>query len=211
MTVASFQAAGYAVLIKDEPKQKHTSTRKTNAPVAYRSKTFIPSQIKMSIYAKKFFKILLSTNTIWTIFGGATKTTIIMTDCKSIRKFFRTKMIPPPFWNSCDFVLQFNFVITHIPVKMNTATDFPSRHESDTQEKTVLKIREDITVKPSEVDIETTGIAREEPVLNKDNDLTEFPEKENWQTTFAIPHPVNFCSQQLRPTITLTHPKNHQS
>ena len=54
MTDASFQAAGYAVLIEDDPNQKYTSTRKTYAPIAYSSKTYSPSQIKMSIYAKDF-------------------------------------------------------------------------------------------------------------------------------------------------------------
>ena len=34
MTDASFQAAGYAVLIEDYPNQKYTSTRKTYAPIA---------------------------------------------------------------------------------------------------------------------------------------------------------------------------------
>ena len=38
MTDASFQAAGYAVLIEDDPNQKYTSTRKTCAPIAYGSK-----------------------------------------------------------------------------------------------------------------------------------------------------------------------------
>ena len=50
MTDASFQAAGYAVLIEDDPNQKYTSTRKAYAPIAYGSKTYSPSQIKMSIY-----------------------------------------------------------------------------------------------------------------------------------------------------------------
>ena len=54
MTVASFQAAGYAVLIEYDPNQKYTSTRKTYAPIAYGSKAYSPSQIKMSINAKKF-------------------------------------------------------------------------------------------------------------------------------------------------------------
>ena len=45
MTDASFQAAGYAVLIEDDPNQKYTSTRKTYAPTAYGSKPY-------SIYAK---------------------------------------------------------------------------------------------------------------------------------------------------------------
>ena len=47
MTDASFQAAGYAVLIEDDPN--YTSTRKTYAPIAYGSKTYSPSQIKMFI------------------------------------------------------------------------------------------------------------------------------------------------------------------
>ena len=50
----SLQAAGYAVLIEDDPNQKHTSTRKTYAPIAYGSKTYSRSQTKMSIYAKDF-------------------------------------------------------------------------------------------------------------------------------------------------------------
>ena len=54
MTDASFQEAGCAVLIQDDPNQKYTSTRKTYAPIAYGPKTYSPSQIRMSIYAKEF-------------------------------------------------------------------------------------------------------------------------------------------------------------
>ena len=57
MTDASFGAAGNAVLIEDDPNQKFTSLRKSNAPVAHGSKTFTPAQIKMSIYAKEFLAI----------------------------------------------------------------------------------------------------------------------------------------------------------
>ena len=60
MTDAGFQAAGYAVLIEDDPNQKYTSTRKTYAPIAYGSKTYSPSQIKMSIYAKEFLAIYMA-------------------------------------------------------------------------------------------------------------------------------------------------------
>ena len=48
MTDASFQTAVYAVLIEDDPNRKYTSTRKTYASIAYGSKTYTPSQIKMS-------------------------------------------------------------------------------------------------------------------------------------------------------------------
>ena len=126
MTDASFQAASYAVLIEDDPNQKYTSTRKTYAPIAIGSKTFSPSQIKMSIYAKEFLAICKAFKEFGHIFWGATKPVIIMTDNKSVTRFFQTKRIPPTFWKACDFVLQFNFTIAHIPGKMNTAADFLS-------------------------------------------------------------------------------------
>ena len=60
MTDSGFQAAGYAVLIEDDPNQKYTSTRKTYAPITYDSKAYTPSQIKMPIYAKEFLAIYLA-------------------------------------------------------------------------------------------------------------------------------------------------------
>ena len=54
MTDASFTAAGYAIMIEDDPNQKLQSRRKTYAPIAFGSKTFNPTQLKMSIYAKEF-------------------------------------------------------------------------------------------------------------------------------------------------------------
>ena len=124
MTDASFQAAGYAVLIEDDPNQKYTSTRKTYAPIAYGSKTYSPSRIKMSIYPKEFLAIYMACKEFGHIFWGTTKPVIIMTDSKSVTRFFQTETIPPPLWNACDFVLQLNFTIAHIPGKMNTAADF---------------------------------------------------------------------------------------
>ena len=177
MTDASFQAAGYAVLIEDDPNQKYTSTRKTYAPIAPIS----PSQIKMSIYAKEFLAIYMAFKEFGHIFWGATKPVIVMTDSKSVTRFFQTKMIPPLPWNACDFVLQFNFTIALIPGKMNTAADFLSRLEMDANEKIVLKIKEDIPTKPIEVNIESTGIAQEEPVFFDPTDHQETTEKELWK------------------------------
>ena len=90
-------------------------------------------------------------------------------------------MIPPPLWNACDFVLQFNFTIAHIPGKMNTAADFLSRLELDPNEKIILKIREDIPTKPIEVNIESTGIAQEETVFFDPTNQQETTEKELWK------------------------------
>ena len=69
MTDASFQAAGYAVLLEDDPNQKYTSTRKTYAPIADGSKTYSPSQIKMSIYAKEFLAIYMAFKNFDIYFG----------------------------------------------------------------------------------------------------------------------------------------------
>ena len=44
-----------------------------------------------------------------------------------------------------------------------------------------LNLREDLTVKPAEVNIEWTSIAPEEPVYKNDDNLTENPEQEIWQ------------------------------
>ena len=178
MTDNSFQAAGYAVLIEYDPKQKYTSTRKTYAPIAYGSKTFSPSQIKTSIYAKEFLAIYKTFKEFGHKFWGATKPVIIMTDSKSVTRFFLIKVIPPPLWNACDFVLHFNFTIAHIPGKMNTAADFLSRLEMDPNEKIILKIREDIPTQPIEVNIESTGIAQEETVFFDPTDQQETTEKE---------------------------------
>ena len=119
----------------------------------------------MSIYAKEFLAIYMAFIKFGHIFWGATKPVSIMTDSKSVTRFFQTKMIPPPLWNSCDFVMQFNFTIAHIPGKMNTAADFLSRLEMDPTEKKTLKVREYIPTKSIEMNIESTGIAQEEPVF----------------------------------------------
>ena len=169
------------MLIEDDPNQKYTSTRKTYAPIAYGSKTYSPSQIKMSLYAKELLAIYMAFKEFGHIFWGATKPVIIMTDSKSVTRFFQTKMIPPPLWNACDFVLQFNFTIAHIPGKINTAADFLSRLQMDPNEKRILKIREDIPTKPIEVNIESTGIAQEEQVFLDTTDQQETTEKELWK------------------------------
>ena len=97
MTDANFQAAGYAVLIEDDPNQKYTSTRKTYAPIAYASKTYSPSQIKISVYATEFSAIYMAFKEFGHTFWGATKPVIMLTDSKSVTRFFQTKMILHPY------------------------------------------------------------------------------------------------------------------
>ena len=174
MTDASFGAAGYAVLIEDDPNQKFTSLRKSYAPVAYGSKTFTPAQIKMSIYAKEFLAIYFAFKEFGHIFWGAPKPVIILTDNKAVTRFFQTKIIPPALWNACDYVIQVNFVIAHIPGAQNTAADYLSRLEADPKDKLVMKIREDVQTIPIEINVQSAGVSQEEQIFyTNDDDETE--------------------------------------
>ena len=101
------------------------------------------------------------------IFWGTPQPVIILTDNKSVTRFFQTKIIPPPLWNACDFVIQFNFIIAHIPGNNNTAADYLSRMEMDPTEKLVLKIREDVETRPIEVNVQSAGVSEEDITVHR--------------------------------------------
>ena len=158
ITDANFKNAGYALKTEEDPEQKITSTKKTYAPVAFGSKTFSPSQLKMSIYVKEFLAIYFAFMEYSHILWGSTKPIIVLTDNKSVTRFFQTKMIPSSLWNACDFVLQFHFKIAHVPGRINTAADFLSRLDISPKEKVLLQVREDIETTPFQVNIQSSDI-----------------------------------------------------
>ena len=96
------------------------------------------------------------------ILWEATKPTIVLTDNKSVTRFFQTKAIPPSLWNACDYVLQFNFKIAHIAGLVNTAADFFSRLEIKVTERIRLKMREDVQTTAIEVTTSSSDVADEE-------------------------------------------------
>ena len=169
MTDAGFRSAGYALMIEDNPDQKK-SKRKTYAPVAFGSKIFSPAQLKMSIYSKEFLAIYMAFLEFANILWEATKPTIVLTDNKSVTRFFQTKAIPPALWNACDYVLQFNSKIAHIAGSVNTAADLLSRLEIKVTEKIRLKIGEDIHTTPIEVTTSSSDVADEEQIFFKHAD-----------------------------------------
>ena len=164
MSEARFTAAGYAIMIEYDPNQKLQSKRKTYAPIAFGSKTFNPTQTKMSIYANEFFPIYFAFVEFGHLMWKSTFPVIVFTDNRSVTRFFHTKMIPPALWNACDFVLQYNFVIAHVAGSMNTAAIFLSRTEVDPTEKIEMTIRNDIPTKAIEVSIQSSGIVEEEHI-----------------------------------------------
>ena len=150
----------YAKIAEDDPSQKFTSTGKRYAPVTNGCKTFTPSQIKMSIYAKEFLRTSSGFKEFEHIFWSTPKPFINMTGSKSVTRFFRTENIPPLLWNTFDSLLQFMFAIAQIPGKVKTAADFLLCLETDPNEEIILKIIEVVPTKPIEVNIESTEIAQ---------------------------------------------------
>ena len=65
------------------------------------------------------------------------KPTDVLTDKKSVTRFFQTKTIPPSLWNACANVLQFNFKIAQIAGSVNTAADVLSRLELRAQRRSI--------------------------------------------------------------------------
>ena len=102
MTDASFRSADYALMIEENPNQKIQSKRKTYAPVAFGSKIFSPAQLKMWIYSKEFLAIYMAILKFAHILWETTEPTIVLTDNKSVTRFFQTKAIPPSVLNACD-------------------------------------------------------------------------------------------------------------
>ena len=190
MTDASFRSAGYALMIEDNPHQKIQSKGKTYAPVAFGLKTFSPAQLKMSICSKEFLAKYMVILEFAHILWEATKPTIVLTDNKSVTRFFQTKAIPPALWNACDYNLQFNFKIAQIAGSVNTAADFLSRLELTVTEKILLKIREDTQTTPIEVTTSSSDVADEKQLFFTQADNNNESEEHTFER-----------KEQLRPSM----------
>ena len=149
-------------MIEDNPDQKIQSKRKTYAPVAFGSETFSPAQLKMSIHLKDFLAIYMAFPEFAHILWEATKPTIVLTDNKSVTRFFQTKAIPGSLWNACDYVLRFIFKIALTAGTINTAADILSQLELKVTEKIRLKIGEDVQTRPIYVTISSSEVADKE-------------------------------------------------
>ena len=206
MTDASFRSAGYAPMIEDNPNQKIQSKRKTYAAVAFGSKNFSPAQLKMSIYSKEFLAIYMAFLEFAHILWEKLKPAIVLTDNKSVTRFFQTKAIPLSLWNACHYVLQFNFKIAYIAGSVNTAADFLSRLELKVTERTRLKIREDVQTTPIEVTTSSSDVADEEQFFFRytdDEDETEeqILQRKEQSREKAVERIVNQEPSSMKPSI----------
>ena len=131
----------------------------------------------MTIYCKGFLAIYPAFLEYSHILWETTLPTLVMTDNRSVTRFFQTKAIPPTLRNACDYVLQFNFHIMHVAGTQNTAADFLSRIELTPKERVELKIREDITIRPIQVNLQSTDVADEEQLFFLPDETIETEEE----------------------------------
>ena len=109
----------------------------------------------------------------------------------------------------CDYVIQFNFVVPHIPGAQNTAADYLSRLEADPMDKLVMKIREDVQTLPIEINVQSAGVSQEEQIFyTNDDDETE---EQFWARKEAIrknpaPDEPTFTTQTLSTNLVKQHP-----
>ena len=150
---ASYHSSGFVLMIEDYVKNVKGEDVKSYAPVSFGSKVFNTAQLKMSIYCKEFLSLYFALETFSHFIWGSEKPVLILTDNKSLTRFFQAKTIPPALWNYVDRVTTFNIVVAHIPGKANAAADFLSRLQTNPNETVELKLTDRIPVREIEIDI----------------------------------------------------------
>ena len=175
LTDASFRASGDALMIEENHERKLLSKRKTFAPVAFASRVNSPAQ-HQSKFSAIYHAFLDYSHILW----GRTIPTLVLTDNRSVPRFFQTKTTPPALWNACDYVLQFQFRIMHVEGSQYTAADFLSRLKLTPKEKVQLKLRDDILTSPIKANLQSTDVADEEQLVFLPNE-----EEESEQENFA--------------------------
>ena len=100
-----------------------------------------------------------------------------MTDNRSVTRFFQTEAILLTLWNACEYELQFNVHIMHVAGTQNTAADFLSTNDLNPKEGVELKIRNDITIRPIQVILQSTDVADEEQLFFSPEETIETEEE----------------------------------
>ena len=132
LTVASFHATGYVLMIEDYITDQSSKTYKIYVPVSFGSKFFTPTYLKLSIYAEKFLAVHFAFDTLARILWGSAKPVQVLTDNCSLTRSFQAKTIPSSLWTCVEHVLNLNSVLGHIPGKANAAADYLSRMSTPT-------------------------------------------------------------------------------
>ena len=98
------------------------------------------------------------------ILWEATKPTIVLTDNKSVTRFFETMAIPSALWNACNYVLQFNFKIAG---SVNTAADVLSRIELKANAR--IRVEQDVNRALKNMKLKILGQPYDEVLIMTDS------------------------------------------
>ena len=151
---ASYYGAGYVLMIEDYCDTTVTE-KKILAPVSFGSKAFTEPKLKMSTHAKEFLAVYYAFDTFAHILWGATeKKVLVLTDNKSLARFFHSKTMPAPLWNFLDQLMSFRFILGHFPGRANAAADFLSRLQLNPSEKMRLQLKASIPTYEIEMDVD---------------------------------------------------------
>ena len=88
-------------------------------------------------------------------------------------------------------MLSSQLTIAHIPGKNNTASDYLSRLEIIPKEKLILRIREDISTTPIELNVQSAGVTEEDQIFLFTDDDEETEEQIWKRKKGARSHPRN--------------------
>ena len=127
---------------------------------------------------------------------GSTFQVIVFADNRAVTRFFQTKVITPAFWNACDYVLMYNFVIAHVAGVLNKVADFLSRTEINPTEKLEMNVRNDIQTKVVSVNIQSSVIAEEEQIHLHHDDEIDKKHIGNKKTISEIRHRQNHTTNR---------------
>ena len=121
-------------------------------------------------------------------------------------RFCQTKVTPPTLWSAGNYVLQFNFHIMHVARTQTTAANFLSRIDLNPKERVELKLREDITIRPIQVNLQSTDVAIEEQLFFLPEETIQTEEKFLLQKEETSRNACDEESKKIKLTITETVP-----
>ncbi len=145
---ASPYAAGFVLLIEDYCDADNKSKRmKSYAPVAFGSRLFKPAELKLSMFCKEFLASAYALETFQPhIWGTTKKQVILLTDNKSVTRFFQAKTLPPTLWSKAEYFMSFNLILGHIPGKANLSADYLSRMYVNPDTKFTLQLKDRLPI-----------------------------------------------------------------
>ena len=111
---AAKHAAACALLINDYANKETVETSNI-FPLAIVSKRFTTGKMSLTLYAKEFLSMQLTSDEFGCILWGTEKTNLVMTADEALTRFFRIKHFAPSLWNFRYQTLQINFVLAHAP------------------------------------------------------------------------------------------------